>query len=94
MTIDEAIKDLIYDAQCNRVDLDIEWVERNEQLAEWLEELKFIRQWKADIMEDFCKYDASSIDEIVHNARNKGINDFAERIIEVYSYLPASIVRA
>ena len=40
MIIDEVINDLIYDAQCNRVDLDIEWAERNEQIAEWLEELK------------------------------------------------------
>lgn len=43
MTIDEAIKDLLYDAQCNRSDLDIEYAERNEQLAEWLEELKAIK---------------------------------------------------
>lgn len=29
----------------------------------------------------------------VGNEYNKGIDDFAERIIEVYSYLPASIVK-
>ena len=45
MTIDEVIEDLIYDAQCNRADLDIEWAERNEQLAKWLEELKEARKW-------------------------------------------------
>lgn len=44
MTIDEAIKDLRYDAQCNRADLDIEWAERNEQFAEWLEELQRYRK--------------------------------------------------
>ena len=43
MTIDEVIEDLIYDAQCNRADLDIEWAERNEQLAKWLEELKALK---------------------------------------------------
>lgn len=54
MTIDEVIEDLIYDAQCNRADLDIEWAERNEQLAEWLEELKSLRDdyWKVN---EICK---------------------------------------
>ena len=85
MTIDEAIEDLIYDAQCNRADLDIEWAERNEQLAEWLEELKFVRRWKADVMEGFCRYDASSFEEIAHNVRNKTINEFVGQIIEYCS---------
>ena len=57
-----------------------------EQIAEWLEELKFIRRWKSYIVEDFCKYDASSIDEIVRNARNKAINDFAEKISTYGTY--------
>ena len=84
MTIDEAIEDLIYDAQCNRADLDIEWAERNEQLAEWLEELKFVRRWKADVMESFCKYDASSFEEIVYNTRNKAIDDYIHTYLEWY----------
>ena len=86
MTIDEAIEDLIYDAQCNRADLDIEWAERNEQLAEWLEELKFVRRWKADVMESFCKYDASSFEEIVHNARNRAIDEFVDKLYQDYVY--------
>ena len=28
---------------------------QHEQLAEWLEELKFIRQWKSDIMDEFLQ---------------------------------------
>ena len=44
MIIDEVIEDLLYDAQCNRADLDIEWAERNEQLAEWLGELKLLKE--------------------------------------------------
>ena len=50
----------------------------HEQLAEWLEELKFLRQWKSDIMDSFCKYDVNSFEELVTNTRNKAIDDFAK----------------
>ena len=43
-----------------------------------LEELKFIRQWKSDIMDSFCKYDVSSFEELVTNTRNKAIDDFVK----------------
>ena len=49
------------------------------------EVLKFIKQWKADVVEGFCKYDASSIEELVGNVRNKAIDEFAERIMEYCS---------
>ena len=52
--------------------------EEHEQLAEWLEELKFLKQWKSDIMDEFCKYDVSSFEELVANIRNKSINDFVK----------------
>ena len=51
----------------------------HERLAEWLEELKFIRQWKSDIMDEFCKYDVSSFEELVTNTRNKAIDDFVTK---------------
>lgn len=44
MSIDEAIKQFKEDAEYNRADLDLEWAEENEQLAEWLEELKAKRK--------------------------------------------------
>ena len=44
MTIDEAIKQFKYDAECNRADLDLSYAEDNEQVAEWLEELKAYRE--------------------------------------------------
>ena len=44
-----------------------------------LEELKFIRQWKSDIMDEFCKYDVSSFEELVTNTRNKAIDDFVTK---------------
>ena len=46
MTIDEAIKQFEYDAECNRADLDLSYAEENEQVAEWLEELKALREYK------------------------------------------------
>lgn len=45
-----------------------------------VEELKFIKQWKADVVEGFCKYDASSLEELVGNARSKAIDEFAEKL--------------
>jgi hypothetical protein len=46
-----------------------------------VEQLKAIKQWKSDVMEGFCKYDASSFEEIVVNARAKAIDEFAENIV-------------
>ena len=56
----------------------------HERLAEWLEELKFIRQWKSDIMDEFCKHDVSSFEELVTNTRNKAIDDFVKEICKMY----------
>ena len=43
-----------------------------------LEDYKHIKQWKSDIMDGFCKYDVSSFEELVANARNKAIDDFVK----------------
>ena len=97
MTLDEAILHAREVAERNRramsfepednIDDDIKvnclnCATQHEQLAEWLEELKFIRQWKSDIMDEFCKYDVSSFEELVTNVRNKAINDFVKKISE------------
>lgn len=47
MTIDEAIEQFKYDVECNRADLDLSYAEDNEQVAEWLEELKELRNMTA-----------------------------------------------
>ena len=97
MTLDEAILHAREVAEINRKQYkncpsdrtDIrhqtceECAEEHEQLAEWLEELKFLKQWKSDIMDSFCKYDVSSFEELVTNARNKAIDDFATKICEI-----------
>ena len=48
-----------------------------------LEELKFIRQWKSDIMDSFCKYDVNSFEELVANTRTKAIDDFVKSIRDI-----------
>ena len=45
-----------------------------------MEELKFLKQWKSDIIDSFCKYDASSFEELVTNARNKAIDDYMSKL--------------
>ena len=84
MTLDEAIEQFKYDAECNRADLDFSYAEDNEQVAEWLEDYKHIKQWKSDIMDSFCKYDVSSFEELIANARNKAIDDFVKEICKMY----------
>ena len=89
MTIDEAIvkckeitnTDANCPAHCN-ISCD-KCVQESLQLAEWLEELKFLKQWKSDIMDSFCKYDVNSFEELVTNTRNKAIDDFATKICEI-----------
>ena len=54
-----------------------------QQLAEWLEELKFLKQWKSDFMDGFCKYDVSSFEELIANARNKAIDNFVKEVCKM-----------
>ena len=56
----------------------LECAEEHEQLAEWMEELKFLKKWKSDIMDSFCKYDVNSFEQLVANTRNKTIDDFVK----------------
>ena len=92
MTIDEAIALVkierecviradVCDRKCEKCDLlqdSTELTDMYEQLAEWLEELKVLKQRKSDIMDSFCKYDVSSFEELVTNTRNKAIDDFVK----------------
>lgn len=81
MTIDEVID---YEKRCSeRRDAFVGYTtEEHKQLVEWLEELKAIRRWKADVIEDFCRYDASSFEEIVTYAKIKAIEELLKRQLE------------
>ena len=54
--------------------------EEHDQIIEWLKELKAIRTWKADIIDNFCKHDASSFEELIAKGYNKAIDDFANYV--------------
>lgn len=94
MTLDEAIahekelsKEIYIEAMlCHanpddgKLDGCIERGRYHEQLAEWIEDYKHIKQWKSDIMDEFCKYDVNSFEELITNTRNKAIDDFVTKI--------------
>ena len=96
MTLDEAIthekesaeenymQGMLCHANPNDDELDgcIENGRYHEQVAEWLEELKHIKQWKSDVMDGFCNYDVSSFEELVTNARNKAIDDYMNKLCD------------
>ena len=96
MTLDEAIEyekeslqhckrmlEEIYEDNLENKILKFE-VKQHEHLSEWLEDYKHIKQWKSDVMDGFCRYDASSFEELVTNARNKAIDDFVKEICKMY----------
>lgn len=84
MTIDEVID---YEKRCSeRSDAFVDYTtEEHKQLAEWLEELKAIRQWKSDVMEDFCRYDANSFEELINNTRKKTIDELVNILIDYFN---------
>ena len=67
MTLDEAIEQFKYDAECNRADLDLSYAEDNEQIAEWLEDYKQIKM-------------LIPIEQALKAEYNKAIDDFAEKM--------------
>ena len=97
MTLDEAIvhekelaeenymQGMLCHANPNDDELDgyIENGRYHEQVAKWLENYKYIKQWKSDIMDSFCRYDVSSFEELVTNARNKAIDDFVKEVCKM-----------
>ena len=75
MSIDEAIRQFYYDAECNRADLDLSYAEDNEQIAEWLEELKSIKDGSIPIIHG--KAELELHDKAI---RNEAIDDFVKKI--------------
>ena len=76
LSIDEAIEQFKYDAECNRIDLDLSYAEENEQVAEWLEELKALRlllDWAIEcnfgldsFPEEYAKYEHTLTDDMTY----------------------------
>ena len=92
MTLDEAIEyekeslqhckrmlEEIYEDNLENKILKFE-VKQHEHLAEWLEDYKHIKQWKSDVMDGFCRYDASSFEELVANVGNNAIDNYMNEL--------------
>ena len=75
LSIDEAIEQFKYDAECNRADLDLSYAEDNEQVAEWLEELK---AYRAIGTVEECKNSVLDIQK----AYNKALDDAKSVILQ------------
>lgn len=73
MTIDEAIEQFKYDAEQNMADLDLSYAEDNEQLAEWLEELK---AYRASV------FSGEMTQKMLKEEYNKAVDDFAKLLRE------------
>ena len=81
MTIDEAIKQFEYDAECNRADLDLSYAKDNEQVAEWLKLLK----WYEQGMEDIPSESGVLPKDVYHAGYNKAVDDLRNELKNHYT---------
>ena len=84
MTMDEAIEQFKYDAECNRADLDLSYAEDNEQVAEWLEELKELRNMTSGHL--YAVAFKNGYLKAEKEVGEKAIDDFAEKVKEMYAF--------
>ena len=82
LSIDEAIEQFKYDAECNRVDLDLSYAEENEQVAEWLEELKALREEKSDFQIMAKDIAEGNYEMGMESGYNKAIDDAKSVIMQ------------
>ena len=82
LSIDEAIEQFKYDAECNRADLDLSYAEENEQVAEWLEELKALREEKSDFQIMAKDIAEGNYEMGMENRYNKAIDDAKSVILQ------------
>ena len=48
-----------------------------------LEDYKHIKQWKSDVMDNFCKYDCNSIEEVYKSGYKKALFDIKAKMKEI-----------
>ena len=82
LSIDEAIEQFKYDAECNRADLDLSYAEDNEQVAEWLEELKALREEKSDFQIMAKDIAEGNYEMGMESGYNKAIDDAKSVILQ------------
>ena len=93
LSIDEAIEQFKYDAECNRADLDLSYAEDNEQLAEWLEELKALRlllDWAIE-----CNFGLDSFPEEYEKYKHTLTDDmtYKDMIIQIAKCVAAEEIK-
>ena len=99
LSIDEAIEQFKYNAECNRTDLALSYAENNEQVAEWLEELKAYREEKCNKSVYLARKSIDKIDAVnkgYKDGYNKALDDFiheCDKHCEFYSGKNKSITR-
>lgn len=74
-------------SECDFLDTAIEKLRDYENIGT-VEELQKLKQWKADMIEDFCKYDVNSVDEL----RASVIDAFSEAIMVKATELSEKVV--
>ena len=82
LSIDEAIEQFKYDAECNRADLDLSYAEENEQVAAWLEELKALREEKSDFQIMAKDIAEGNYEMGMESGYNKAIDDAKSVILQ------------
>ena len=82
LSIDEAIEQFKYDAECNRADLDLSYAEDNEQVAVWLEELKVLREEKSDFQIMAKDIAEGNYEMGMENGYNNAIDDAKSVILQ------------
>ena len=82
LSIDEAIEQFKYDAECNRADLDLSYAEDNEQVAAWLEELKALREEKSDFQIMAKDIAEGNYEMGMESGYNKAIDDAKSVIMQ------------
>ena len=96
LSIDEAIEQFKYDAECNRADLDLSYAEDNEQVAVWLEELKVLREEKSDFQIMAKDIAEGNYEMGMESGYNKAIDDFiheCDKYCEFYGGKNKNITR-
>lgn len=48
-----------------------------------LEDYKYVKQWKSDVMDDFCKYDCNSLEEVYKSGYEKALFDIKAKMKEI-----------
>lgn len=76
----------LHNGDMDEINACLKCADEHEQLAGWLEDYKNIKQWKAEVMEDFCRYDANSVEELIMNARNRVMDELVTGMKSEYHH--------